>query len=280
MTSAIDDMPNIRSMPSSPTRTAALLPVPALQVLPQPVVLRSENLGPGQGFAEHTHRWNQFVYATAGTLLVTVAHARYVITPEQAIWIPTGTRHATHALHGAAFRNLYVDDAPDLGLPALCTSYAVSPLMRALIVELEQAAGRQEDAAYLHTLYAMLRAQLQRLPQLQRHLPWPHSPRLRQMCEALYAHPSDPRSLHAWGQVLGMSARTLARHFAQETGTSLRQWRQQLRLLLALEWLSTPRSVTSIAIDLGYAGTSAFSYMFHQATGCTPSQWRSRRAAG
>lgn len=134
-------MPNIRSMPSSPTRTAALLPVPALQVLPQPVVLRSENLGPGQGFAEHTHRWNQFVYATAGTLLVTVARARYVITPEQAIWIPTGTRHATHALHGAAFRNLYVDDAPDLGLPALCTSYAVSPLMRALIVELEQAAG-------------------------------------------------------------------------------------------------------------------------------------------
>lgn len=126
----------------------------------------------------------------------------------------------------------------------------------------------------------MLRAQLQRLPQLQRHLPWPHSPRLRQMCEALYAHPADPRSLHAWGQVLGMSARTLARHFAQETGTSLRQWRQQLRLLLALEWLSTPRSVTSIAIDLGYAGTSAFSYMFHQATGCTPSQWRSRRAAG
>lgn len=141
MTSAIDDMPNIRPMPSSPTRTAALLPMPALQVLPQPVVLRSENLGPGQGFAEHTHRWNQFVYATAGTLLVTVARARYVITPEQAIWIPTGTRHATHALHGAAFRNLYVDDAPDLGLPALCTSYAVSPLMRALIVELEQAAG-------------------------------------------------------------------------------------------------------------------------------------------
>ena len=78
-------MPNIRPMPSSPTRTAALLPVPALQVLPQPVVLRSENLGPGQGFAEHTHRWNQFVYATEGTLLVTVAHARYVITPEQAI---------------------------------------------------------------------------------------------------------------------------------------------------------------------------------------------------
>ena len=62
--------------------------------------------------------------------------------------------------------------------------------------------------------------------------------------------------------------------------SQLRQWRQQLRLLLALEWLSTPRSVTSIAIDLGYAGTSAFSYMFHQATGCTPSQWRSRRAAG
>ena len=148
--------------------------------------------------------------------------------------------------------------------------------MRALIVELEQAAGRQEDAAYLHTLYAMLRAQLQRLPQLQRHLPWPHSPRLRQMCEALYAHPADPRSLEDWGQTLGASARTLSRRFERETGLSLRDWRHRLRLFLALEWLCAGRGVTDIALELGYASPSAFTYMFRQEMGCPPSAWRTR----
>lgn len=256
------------------TPNARLLPVPALEALPQPVLLRAENLAPGQGFAPHTHRWHQFVYATSGTLLVTAANAWYVITPEQAVWIPAGARHATSALHGAAFRNLYVDDAPGLGMPAQCTPYAISALMRALIVELEQAGARGEGAAYQAKLHDLLCEQLRRLRPLGLHLPWPQSPRLRQLCEALYARPADARGLEAWGRALGMSPRTLARRFEKEVGMTLRAWRHRLRLFLALEWLGAARSVTGIALDLGYASTSAFTYMFRQAMGCTPSQWR------
>ena len=121
-------MPNL-----PPPDTWTTVEVLDIATLPTPVFSRSQHLGARQIFPLHAHRWNQLVYATAGTLTVQVAGARYVITPEQAIWVPTGVQHTTGALSSAEFRNLYIDDAPGLGLPAVCTVYAVTPLLRALI---------------------------------------------------------------------------------------------------------------------------------------------------
>lgn len=250
--------------------------VPEIDVLSADVVMRSQNLAPREIFPMHTHGWNQFVYATSGTMIVTVAEAWYVITPEQAIWVPTGVQHTTGALNGAEFRNLYVADVPGLAMPVTCTVFSITPLMRALIVELEAAGLRGEAQTYIDALNALIRAQLQRLPVQDFHLPWPHSPVLHQLCEALYARPADDRSVEAWGRELGLSSRTLLRRFEAEVGLTLREWRHRLRLFLALEWLCAGRTVTDIALDLGYASTSAFSYMFRREMGCPPSAWLRR----
>ncbi len=250
--------------------------VPEFDTLPADVVMRAQNLAPREIFPTHTHGWNQLVYATSGTLVVTVADAWYVITPEQAIWVPTGVPHTTGALHGAAFRNLYVADLPGLDMPATCTVLSVSPLMRALIIELEAAGTRVEDADYIGTLNALIRAQLRRLRVQDFHLPWPRSPQLHHLCETLLSEPADDRSADAWARELGWSGRTLLRRFESEVGLSLRAWRHRLRVFLAVEWLCAGRNVTDIALDLGYASTSAFSYMFRLEMGCTPSAWRRR----
>jgi AraC-like DNA-binding protein len=250
--------------------------VPDLAALPKPIVPRSQNLAARQRFPPHAHRWNQFVYATSGTLVVTVSGSWYVITPEQAIWVPTGVEHTTGALNGAEFRNLYVADSPDLRMPAVCTVFSVTPLLRALIVELEAATQRGEDEAYVDKLNALIFEQLRRLPAQDFHLPWPRSPMLRRLCEALHANPADERSLEDWGREMGASARTLARRFEREVGLGPRAWRHRLRLFLAVEWLCAGRSVTDVALALGYASTSAFIYMFRQEMGCTPSAWRGR----
>lgn len=252
------------------------LEVPEFDALARDVVLRSQNLGAREVFPLHTHRWNQFVYATSGTLVVTVAGSWYVITPEQAIWVPTGVPHTTGALSGAAFRNLYVADRPGLGMPEVCTLYSVNGLLRALIVELELAAGRDEGDGYLDKLDDLICEQLRRLRTQAFHLPWPQSPALHRLCEALHANPADARSIDEWGRELGASGRTLARRFEKEVGITLRAWRHKLRLFLALEWLCAGRNVTDIALDLGYGSTSAFTYMFRQEMGCPPSEWRSR----
>ena len=252
------------------------LDVPDIDFLPKPVFLRAQNLAAREVFPVHTHAWNQFVYATSGTLVVTVAGAWHVITPEQAIWVPTGTPHCTGALNGAQFRNLYVASTPNLAMPNACTVYAVSSLMRQLILELELAHEKSESDIYIDKLHDMLLEQLQRLTPQNFQLPWPQSAALRKICESLHGNPADPRSMEDWASLLGTSGRTLTRRFEKETGISVREWRHRLRLFLALDWLCAGRSITEIAIDLGYASTSAFTYMFHQAMHCTPTEWRKR----
>lgn len=253
----------------------SLLQVPTLDRLPRPVMPRAQNMAAREVFPLHAHAWNQFVYATSGTLVVTAEDAWHVITPELAAWVPTGVQHTTGALNGAAFRNLYIADQPGLAMPPRYTVLRVTPLLRALIVELDQATRLGESGDYLDALDALILAQLQRLPVQDFQLPWPRSPMLQRLCEALYANPADPRTLEDWGHTLGASVRTLARRFEREVGISLREWRQRLRLFLALDWLGSDRPVTDIALGLGYASTSAFTYMFRQAMGCSPSQWRS-----
>ncbi len=240
------------------------LALPRITTLPRPVFLRAQSLPAHHSFPLHRHDWNQLIYAKAGTLQVVVEDTWYVITPEQAIWVPTGVRHTTGALSQAEFRTLYVADTPPLQMPQTCTVLAVSPLLRTLILELETI-GRQERAGhcepddYIERINVLVIDQLHRLKTHNFCLPWPRSATLRQISEAVYEAPDDARSLDHWAAEFGMSSRTLTRRFEKEVGLSLRAWRHRLRLFRALEWLGSGRDVTGIALDLGYASPSAFS---------------------
>lgn len=252
------------------------VPVPALDRLAWPVVARSQQLAAGERFPPHAHGWHQLVFATDGVLQVSAAHARHVITPQQALWVPAGTRHHTGALDTAAFRNLYVADDAAPGMPDHCVVLEVTTLLRELIVELDRTRA-EDDPAYYLGLCNLIIPQLQRQPRHALHLPWPQDVRLQRWCQALHDDPGDARDMADWATQLGASARTLARHFERETGMSVRAWRTRLRLLRAMEWLVHGRSPTQVAHALGYASASAFNYMFRVQMGISPLQWRRSR---
>lgn len=73
-----------------------------------------------------------------------------------------------------------------------------------------------------------------------------------------------------------MSARTAARLFASETGLTFAQWRQQLRLLRGMQWLSQGRCVTEVALEVGYQDVSGFIAVFKRAFGETPARYFQR----
>ena len=104
-------------------------------------------------------------------------------------------------------------------------------------------------------------------------LPLPEDLRLRRITQALLDNPADPRDLADWAKVVGASKRTLVRLFPKQTGMTFRQWRQQRRLLRALELLTAGASVTSVALEVGYENTSAFIAMFRRCLGTTPLQY-------
>ena len=104
-------------------------------------------------------------------------------------------------------------------------------------------------------------------------LPDGRDARVRTVMRALRSNPADERPLSYWADVAGMSERTLARRFLADTGISFRAWRQQLRMVVALERLAAGDPVTTVSIDLGYRTPSSFSTMFRKALGVPPSTY-------
>jgi len=247
---------------------------------PRPMTVRAQSIPARHAFPEHSHRWNQMVYAISGVLTVAVEGRSFVISPEQAVWLPTGLRHRVGSLPGAEFRSLWIAHEAGHGLPESPAVFGVSPLLKALIVEAAAIEGEEDRDGYAGRVTDLILDQLRRASPLPGALPWPRGESsLAVLCEALYADPADPRGPQAWGRELGMSERTLARRFEAEMGMSLRSWRRRLRLFKAIELLGGGLDVTRTAMELGYGSTSAFVYAFRTEMGCSPQAYLRRRRA-
>jgi len=106
-------------------------------------------------------------------------------------------------------------------------------------------------------------------------LPMPQDARLLKIASALSDRPDDERRMEEWAMWAGIAPRTLTRRFVAETGFSFTEWRQRVRLLKSLEMLAAGKSVTTIALDLGYGNVSAFIALFRRTFGATPGRYES-----
>ena len=85
-----------------------------------------------------------------------------------------------------------------------------------------------------------------------------------------YREPIDMKALAA---AVGMSTSTFHRHFQKVAGISPLQYQKRLRLLAARQTLvTTGRTATEVAYEMGYQSLSQFSREFRQFFGQTPGQ--------
>jgi len=251
--------------------------VPRLEVLPQPVVAFGRDLARGESLPLHHHRRAQLVYASAGVMTVSTELAAYVVPPQRAVWMPGGVDHRIDARSDVAMRTLYFDPDLDTELPQrlprdVCV-LRVSPLLRELILAAVAQGPHCLPGSPQARLMSVIVDQLDAPSVAAFALPMPTEPRLLRLTQMLIANPGDSRSLDEWAREVGTSKRTLGRLFSEQTGMSFRAWRQQRRLLRALELLATGESVTSVALELGYENVSAFIAMFRRNFGTTPRQY-------
>nr|AFJ42526.1 AraC [Mesorhizobium plurifarium] len=243
---------------------------------PQPITVRAQTIPARHYFPDHSHTWHQLVYAISGVLTVYTDGESFVITPDQAVWLPTGVVHRVGSLLGAVFRSLWIADEAGANLPKVPTIFMMSPLLQALIVEATELEGKAEGDDYSNRVTALILDQLVRVQLLPSALPWPRNAPLTALCEALYMDPTDNRSPQQWGLALNISPRTLARRFNTELGMSLRSWRRRLRLFRSIELLGGGLGVTQVAMELGYGSASAFVYAFRTEMGSSPQAYMRR----
>jgi AraC family transcriptional regulator len=86
-------------------------------------------------------------------------------------------------------------------------------------------------------------------------------------------------SLRALAKRADSSPFALCRAFHAVVGMTVTDYRQSLRLRLALERLRGHEDLTTIALDLGYSSHSHFTMAFRREYGMTPSSYRTRSFA-
>ncbi|MBT2793905.1 helix-turn-helix transcriptional regulator [Paraburkholderia strydomiana] len=126
-------------------------------------------------------------------------------------------------------------------------------------------------------LTAVLLELLAEMPIEQLHLPFPANVRLRKIANALIDDPSNRNTIDEWASEVAMNERTLSRLVQGETGMTFGRWRRQLRVITALQKLSSGSSVQRVSDDLGYDSVSAFISMFKSTVGRTPGYYLSRK---
>lgn len=221
----------------------------------------------------HEHVRGQLIYASTGSIVVTTSKGTWVVPPLRAVWVPPRVRHCMQAVGAIEMRTLYFDADRSPLHASDCCVVSVSPLLRELIsavarMPVEYTLGSR-DAVVVDLLFHEIRP----LGIEPLHLPMPSDERIARICRWILANPAEETSVCAWSKVVGASERTIIRLFPEQTGMTFTRWRQQARLLVAVQMLSAQRPVTDIASSLGYDSTSAFSAMFRKALGCTPTEF-------
>ena len=243
-----------------------------------PVVGRAANLASGVISRRHAHPTSQFLYAAQGVMLVSTDTAEWVVPPTRGLWLPAGTAHRMRAVGEVHLRTLYFRADAGIELPDQCKVVGVSPLLRELImaaveIKLPYVSGSRDE----HLMHLLL-DEIAALTGLPLRLPYPVDAALLKICRKIADTPENSLTLGDWAQRLGLHAKTLQRRFLRETGLTFGQWRQQARLIQALERLSSGEKVVDVALSLGYNSPGAFATMFRRHFGVPPRAYFSRLA--
>ena len=227
----------------------------------------------------HAHARHQLLYAARGSMRLDVDDGQWLLPPGRAAWIPARVPHRVSA-GSLALRTVYLHPRRVPRASRHAVVFPASPLCREMILHaMRWGPGHAPDRATsaffgaLATLCAEWTAAAAPL-----RLPVARTPELRRAMQWTLAHVAErPRASQA-ARAAGLSTRSLARRFAEETGTTWRRFLYDARMLEAMRRLGEPGTrVGDVAAELGFQSQGAFTHAFTAFAGETPRRYASRR---
>lgn len=245
-----------------------------------PILVAAQHADHASGSLKHVHHHpeGQLYIPLQGVIVIEAGDVRQVLPRGRLGWIPPHMPHGANVYcssfkPGLAGYTIHLAPSLCVDLPAQSRVMSMSPLAASLLERMvswpsgmpADAAGRRLVTVFLDEVRAAGEEPL--------HLTMPSHPRLQAMAAAIADNPADETDLDEWAARLGWSRRSLTRHFRQQTGMSLVEWRQVARLQKGMELLNGGASVTTVALSLGYDSVSSFIALFRRILGITPARF-------
>ncbi|WP_421853177.1 AraC family transcriptional regulator [Oricola sp.] len=231
----------------------------------------------GESYDWHSHDFGQLISAVSGSMYVGTPDRVLLLSPAMAVWIPPDTEHWMR--YGSKDVMLYVDlsrdEADRIGRD--CRVIAMTPLLGALFDATMPDSAAARAPAHTDALHDLLRYELLCARDVPLSLVLPHDDRIRGLAQAALDDPGNIRSVETWLAGAPASRKTIERLFVSETGMPPSRWLRHARIFHAVSLLAAGHKVTAVAFDMGYESSSAFSYMFRQTLGVSPSGFVAKR---
>lgn len=221
----------------------------------------------------HSHEFGQLISADSGSMYVGTLDRVLLLSPAMVVWIPPDVQHWLRFGSENVMRYVDVnqDEAERLG--STCRIFAMTPLLGALFKATMPDGIAVRTTRHVSALYALLRHEIQSARDVPLSLVMPQDKRIRGFAEAALNDPGNVRSVEAWLANASASRKTIERLFVSETGMPPSRWLRHARVLHAVSLLASGQKVTTVALDMGYESSSAFSYMFRRTIGVSPREF-------
>ncbi|UTO19985.1 helix-turn-helix transcriptional regulator [Acinetobacter sp. Z1] len=260
-------------MKKSAQRIQDFQQIPINNEIPELIWLSIRDAPAETFYPEHTHAWGEFIYTFDGVLEVNIDQIHYLTPPPYGIWLPPNLQHSGINRNEVTHCTLYIHESLCENMPCQAGILLSAPLVSSLLEHIRKNAFEQSDPEYSRLLQVLLDL-LGHAELVGSYLPTTQHPALAKILHHLHTFPADNSTLDELAKMMNMTERTLARYSQKELGMSLHEWRQRLKVMKAMTMLNQGKTIESIALDLGYASSSAFIYMFKRWMNLTPDQFR------
>ena len=163
------------------------------QDTPRPLAGMAKDFADGFWIEPHCHPRAQLTWAFCGVMTVTAARGTWVVPPNRALWIPAATEHAIRMSGAVAMRAIYIDPGIASTVTGDCKVILVSPLLRALMLELVAAPLDYDETGRFGHVAALFLDEIRVLDAQPLHIPMPADRRLRRVCDALLGDPAGAK---------------------------------------------------------------------------------------
>ncbi len=243
------------------------------------VVVYRMNL-PDQAMGIHAHAQGQLFFFESGLGIVETSAGSWMFPARRCGWIPPGHDHSMRSGGVVSGWALFLSPLLCEALPNKPVVLSLSPFLEQVVLRIASWENTPQPDHIRKSLLEVLAEEIKTAQEQPLHLPVPTDPRLKQLVAEMSKDVDMERPLNVWAHRLGMSERSLQRDFQQEVGMTIGRWRQQLRMLLALEKLTEGQSVTDTCFAVGYNNVSAFIKAFKQTVGMTPLDYVKNQRTG